>query len=138
MSNNAYRLKVLLLLFAAAAVGLVSRLLPIGVILWDKYVGDAVYAAAFYLVVSLIWRDWPIATKVLITTIYVVAIEVFQLTPVPTQLGQSRQIVVKLFAYIVLGSKFSWWDLLAYGVGIAVVASVDRWIRHVYVPSGHA
>ena len=122
-------MKVLLLLLAAATVGLVSRLLPIGVRLWDKYVGDMVYAAAFYLVVSLIWRDWSIAPKLLITAIYVVAIEAFQLTPVPTQLGQSRQIVVKLFAYVVLGSKFSWWDLLAYGVGIAAVVSVDRWIR---------
>jgi len=28
----------------------------------------------------------------------------------------------------VLGSTFSWWDLLAYAVGIAAIAPLDRWL----------
>lgn len=108
------------------ALGLVSRLVPLGYLLWDKYLGDAVYAATFYLGLSLIWPRGPIRAKIILTTIYVVAIETFQLTPIPTQLGQSDNPAVKLFAYLVLGSRFSGWDLLAYWVGIAGIGVIDR------------
>lgn len=64
--------------------------------------------------------------KIILTAVYVVAIETFQLTPVPAQLGQSDHIAIKLFAYHVLGSQFSGWDLLAYGVDIAGISVVDQ------------
>lgn len=53
-------------------------------------------------------------------------IETFQLTWIPAQLGQSDNPAVKLFAYLVLGSRFSGWDLLAYGLGIAGIGMIDR------------
>jgi Protein of unknown function (DUF2809) len=87
------------------------------------------YAAMFYLAVSLLWADWTMTTKALVTAPYVVTIEVFQLIGIPAQLNQSHQLLVKLFAHVVLGSTFSWWDLLAYGVGISAIIGVDRHLK---------
>ena len=64
--------------------------------------------------------------KALLTTAYVVAIEVFQLTHIPAHLNRSANLVIRLFAYIVLGSAFSWWDLLAYGIGIGGISLADK------------
>jgi len=71
-----------------------------------------VYAAVFYL--SLIWPRGAILAKVFLTGIYVVAIETFQPSPIPAQLSQSDSLVIRLFAYVVLGSRFSGYDLTHY------------------------
>jgi hypothetical protein len=85
-----------------------------------------VYAAVFYLGLSLVWPRGAIPTKAFLTVAYVVAIETFQLSPIPAQLSQSDSLAIRLFAYIVLGSRFSGWDLLAYGIGIAGIGLADR------------
>ena len=118
--------KLLITLGLVVLLGLTSRLVPVGNLLWDKYLGDVVYAAAFYLGLSLVWFRGSLQAKVILTAVFVVAIETFQLTPIPAQLGQSDHLAIKLFAYLVLGSRFSGWDLLAYGVGIAGIAGVDH------------
>jgi hypothetical protein len=107
-------------------LGIVSRLFPIGFILWDKYLGDVLYAAVFYLGLSLIWPKGTSAAKTVLTGMYVIAIETFQLTSIPVQLSRSNNLVIRLFAYAVLGSKFSGWDLLAYGVGLAAMVGVEK------------
>ena len=58
--------------------------------------------------------------------IYVTIIEFFQLTPFPLRLNQSSNSLVKLFAYVVLGSTFGWWDLLSYAVGIGFAVVYDK------------
>jgi hypothetical protein len=100
-------------------------------LIWDKYVGDVVYAAVFYLVLSLIWVEGTITAKMVLTAAYVAAIEVFQLTQIPVQLNQSESFVIRVFAYVILGSMFSWWDLLAYSIGIAGILLLDRWYLRV-------
>ena len=52
----------------------------------------------------------------------------FQLTDIPLRLTQSADLLVRLLARGVLGSTFSWWDLLAYAAGIAAIAPLDRWL----------
>ena len=121
-----YRARLLLTTCWVVALGIASRVVPVGALIWDKYLGDAVYAAAFYLALSLIWVAAPRRTKIALTAVYVVAIEAFQLTPIPAQLCHSERLAVRAFAYVVLGSTFSGWDLLAYGVGIAGIAWLDR------------
>ncbi len=106
-------------------LGIVSRLFPIGFILWDKYLGDVVYAAVFYLGLSLIWSSGTVTAKAVLSGVYVIAIETFQLTPIPLQLNRSHNAIIRLFAYLVLGSRFSGWDLLAYGVGLAGMVGLD-------------
>jgi hypothetical protein len=125
-NNDNYRAKLFVGLCLVVILGVLSRAVPIGFRLWDKYLGDVGYAAVFYLVVSLVWADWRGTAKALLIALYVVTIEVFQMTSIPAQLNQSDQFLVKLFASIVLGSAFSWWDMLAYSVGIAAAIVVDQ------------
>jgi hypothetical protein len=121
-----YTHRLLLTACLVAAVGIASRTIHVGSLLWDKYLGDAVYAAFFYLLLSLAWREGTITMKAVLTAAYVVAIEVFQLTQIPTHLNRSANLVIRLFAYIVLGSAFSWWDMLAYGIGIGGISLGDK------------
>ena len=109
-----------------AAIGIISRVVQIGSSIWDKYVGDIVYAAVFYLLLSLIWGEGAVIVKVILTIVYVVAIETFQLTQIPASLSQSTNLAIRAFAYVVLGSGFSWWDMLAYGVGIGGISLIDK------------
>jgi len=121
-----YRARLLVTTCLVAAIGITSRVVWVGSLIWDKYVGDVVYAAVFYLVLSLIWAKGTTTVKIILTAAYVVAIEVFQLTQIPVRLNQSENLVIRVFAYVVLGSTFSWWDLLAYSIGIAGILLLDR------------
>jgi hypothetical protein len=121
-----YQYKLLLVACLVAAIGIISRVVYAGSVIWDKYLGDAVYAAVFYLVLSLLWGEGTIAMKAMVTTAYVLTIEAFQLTGIPAHLNQSDSLIVKTFAYVVLGSAFSWWDMLAYSVGIGGALLADK------------
>ena len=121
-----YTYKLLLVICLVAAIGIVSRVVFIGFLIWDKYLGDVVYAAVFYLILSLVWRKGTTVGKALLTTAYVVVVEVFQLTQIPVYLNRSENFFVKTFAYVVLGSVFTWWDMLAYGVGIGGALILDK------------
>ena len=121
-----YRVSSMFILIAAAAFGLISRVMPIGTIVWDKYLGDVVYAVVFYFGLCVIIGLGRLSSKICVTTFYVTCIELFQLTPIPLQLNQSSNVLVKVFAYIVLGSTFSWWDLFAYAIGIMFATIVDK------------
>ena len=110
----------------AATIGVISRVVHVGTLIWDKFLGDVVYAAVFYLVMSLMWREGAITIKAILATVYVVTIEIFQLTQIPAHLNQSANLAVRAFAYVVLGSAFSGWDMLAYSVGIGGIALVDK------------
>jgi uncharacterized protein DUF2809 len=121
-----YRYRLLWVTLAAAAIGMLSRMVRMGAPIWDKYVGDAVYAAVFYLALGLLWSGGTVTAKALLTAVYVVAIETFQLTPIPAHLNQSANPAVRAFAYVVLGSVFGWWDILAYLVGIGGISLADR------------
>jgi hypothetical protein len=123
---NRYRREVLVVTGLVVLLGLLSRVAPVGVLVWDKYLGDALYAAAFYLALSFLWPQGAVFGKVVLVSAYVVAIELFQLTPFPASLNRSDYLPVRLFAYLVLGSTFGWRDLLAYGVGIGVIAGIDK------------
>lgn len=124
----AYRPTIALLLAAAIGGGLLSRARPLGLAVWDKYLGDSLYAVAFYLGLCLLLGSGRIRSKLALTLLYVTGIEVFQLTDIPLRLTQSADLLVRLLARGVLGSTFSWWDLLAYAAGIAAIAPLDRWL----------
>ncbi len=123
-----YRPALALLLLAVVGVGLLSRSLPLGLVVWDKYVGDALYAVAFYLGLCLLLGRGRLWVKLALALLYVTSIEAFQLSAIPLRLTQSDMALVRLFARGVLGSTFSWWDLLAYAVGLALIVPLDRWL----------
>ncbi len=98
-------------LLVIVAVGLLSRRVPLGNVLWDKYLGDAMYAAMVCCLLRRYWgRYWAAA-------LVMVVIECFQLTGIPAGLLASDWWVVRMLARL-LGTTFSFLDLAAYAVGI--------------------
>lgn len=106
-------------------LGLASRRFPIGLHVWDKSVGDALYTVMLYFLVALArpqWRPSLLGASALGISI---AIELFQLTEIPARLPRVLQIA--------LGTTFAWHDIVCYCVGAALVVAahvtVARWKR---------
>jgi hypothetical protein len=110
------------LLAAIVSAGLLSRAAHTGFRLFDKFLGDALYAAMVYVLFRLTGR---IARVTLWAAVSMTAIEFFQLTQIPAGMLRSASPAVRILARL-LGTEFSVLDLLAYAVGIASVAAVDR------------
>ena len=104
----------------AIAAGVLSRVARTGVVLLDKYAGDALYAALLYLLLRAGWPRWRARHAALISLILMAGIESFQLTGIPAAMARSGSVLLKIGA-IVLGTGFAWRDLLAYAVGIGAV-----------------
>jgi hypothetical protein len=108
-------------LAGVVALGLASRLHPIGLRWFDKDLGDVLYAAAAYLVLALFrprWRPDPVAAVALA---FCLAVETFQLTGLP-----ARWAHVTLVRWL-LGTGFAWRDVACYVVGIGGVTLADRY-----------
>lgn len=99
------------------ALGLASRRFPIGVFVWDKSLGDALYAVMVYFVVALVRPSLRPRALGLLAFGISFAIELFQATGIPARLPRVLQLV--------LGTSFGWHDVVCYAVGAAFVALVD-------------
>jgi hypothetical protein len=99
------------------ALGLLSRAVPTGWMLLDKYAGDALYAAMVYTLLTLLTR-LPAARMAWIALAMMTALELFQLTMIPAQLIKRQNLALRITARL-LGTEFSFLDLLAYAVGIS-------------------
>ncbi len=110
------------LLVAIVSAGLLSRVAHTGFRLFDKYLGDALYAAKVYVLFRLTGR---IARVTVWAAAAMTAIEFFQLTRVPAGMLRSGYPAVRACARL-LGTEFSVLDLLAYAVGIGCLAAIDR------------
>ena len=111
----------------AILVGGASRLLPIGVHLWDKSLGDAAYATMVYFMVAFVrpgWRSFFVGGVALAVGI---TIECFQLTGIPLRLPWLLQSALQ----IALGTTFACHDLAGYAVGAALpaLALMSRGLR---------
>src|SRR4051812_25371054 len=100
------------LLAAIIVAGLLSRIAHTGFRVFDKYLGDALYAAMAYVLFRLTGR---IARVTLWTAVAMTAIELFQLTRIPAGMLRSGYPAARAFARL-LGTEFSVLDLLAYAV----------------------
>lgn len=122
---------VLLALIIAA--GLLSRTTHTGLVLFDKYLGDALYAAMVYVLIRL---TGPVQRVTLWSAIAMVAIELFQLTGIAATMINSDSPLVRIIARL-LGTHFSFLDLAAYAVGIAGIAALDHFRKIRLKPSAH-
>lgn len=114
---------LILCLAGIIAAGILSRIVHTGFILFDKYLGDALYAAMVYVILRLFWRARP--TKVAIAAMIVMtAVELFQLTMIPAHLLTSGHVLVRICARL-MGTEFSFLDLLTYAAGIAGIRLAD-------------
>jgi hypothetical protein len=109
-------------LAAIVIAGLLSRIAHSGFRILDKYLGDALYAAMVYCLLRLTGR---IARVAVWSAVAMLAVELFQLTGVATQMLGSEYLVVRVCARL-MGTEFSVYDLAAYAVGIVCTAAVDR------------
>lgn len=88
---------------------------------WTGPAGDGLYAVLVYILVAILI---PSKSKALIAAAAVtvcVMIELFQLTGLPAELGESWPPL-----RLVLGTTFGTADLLAYASGAAVAYAVDQ------------
>ena len=110
-----------LCLIGIIAVGILSRTAHSGWVLIDKYLGDALYAAMVYAILRLLWRTAALAVPAMaIMTV----IELFQLTMIPARMLASEHWIVRICARL-MGTEFSFLDLLAYAVGIGCIYLAD-------------
>jgi hypothetical protein len=103
------------------AVGILSRVVRTGSVLFDKYLGDALYAAMVYALLRLFWRP---AVAALCTAVIMTVVELFQLTMIPAGMLASEHLWVRVLARL-MGTQFSFLDLLAYAVGIGCIYLAD-------------
>jgi len=103
------------------AVGILSRIVHTGFAVFDKYLGDALYAAMVYSILRLLWRTAAVAIP---TMGVMTLIELFQLSAIPARLLANEHLIVRLCARL-MGTEFSFLDLLAYGVGAGCMYLAD-------------
>lgn len=115
------RVAWLLCLAGIIAMGILSRVFRTGLPLFDKYLGDALYAAMVYVILRLLSRAAEVAWAAMIVMTF---IEVFQLTMIPARLMMSEHWIVRICARLA-GTEFSFLDLLAYAVGIGCIYLLD-------------
>jgi hypothetical protein len=111
--------RLLAALAVTTVLGLLSRLRPVGWSVWDKSLGDVLYAVAAYLVLALLFvrrragSVGPAALALCLT------VEFFQGTGVPAR--YARYAVVRWL----VGTTFAWHDVACYGVGVAAALALD-------------
>lgn len=106
------------------ALGIVSRVWPVGFVLWDKNLGDVLYAAMLYALLRVVWRG-PALSVLIASMVLVTAIEAFQLTGIPLGWAGSSNWVVRVVGRLA-GTQFAWLDLVAYACGNWGCWWVDR------------
>ena len=104
------------------AMGIFSRVVHTGLVVFDKYLGDALYAAMVYGILRLVSKA---AASAVWAMVVMTAIELFQLTMIPAHMLASEHSITRICARL-LGVEFGFLDLLAYGVGILCIHLVDR------------
>lgn len=112
-------LRWLLAMAVTVAVGLASRLYPAGWFLWDRVVGEVLYAVAAYLALAVFLSRKPPSFIAAIAFACCLAVELFKLTGVPA--GNQRVFLVRWF----LGMTFSVVNLGYYLIGVVLIAVAD-------------
>jgi hypothetical protein len=115
------RPRTTLLLAITLVLGIASRRMPLGVSLWDKSLGDALYAVAVYLVFALAVPSAPPSALALAAFAFSFAVELFQLTGIPATLGQEHG-----WLGWFLGTTFAWHDVACYAIGVLAIAALAR------------
>jgi hypothetical protein len=112
--------RTLLALLATVALGLFSRLCPLGWWPYDKSLGDVLYAVAAYLALALVLPRQPPRVVALLALGWCVAVELLKLTGVPARYAQLPPV------RWIFGTTFSWHNLGCYFGGIAFIAGIDH------------
>lgn len=106
-------------LVCTISLGLVSRLYPVGFFVYDKSLGDVLYAVAAYLVLALVFYRQPRWRIAALALVLCLAVEFFQATGIP-----DRYEHITIVRWL-LGTTFSWHDVVCYVIGVVVAWGLD-------------
>lgn len=123
-ASPAIRKRALLLLALAAtiALGLASRRWPgLFPVVFGKYPGDALWAQMIYWLAALVAPGASVGQLAASALAISYLDELSQLYHAPW----IDQIRATTAGHLVLGSYFSWHDMVAYTIGIAIVAPLE-------------
>ena len=117
------RIRLSLCILVVIVLGLASRKFTIFFPqILGKYPGDMLWGLMLYFVVAFLKKDAPAARIAILTLLISAAVEFSQLIQV-SWLNEIRHTVI---GHLVLGTVFSWNDILAYMVGIVIGYLLDR------------
>jgi hypothetical protein len=105
------------------ALGLASRLWSLGVFLWDRVLGEVLYAVAAYIAWAMILRRRPPWLLAAVAFASCLAVELFKLTGIPA--ANQDVFLVRWF----LGMTFSLVNLGYYLAGVVLIAVADMATR---------
>ena len=125
---NKLRVYYSLSIIMTIIIGISSRVFETGNPVFDKYLGDALYAILIYLLLGFLWDEIRPIIKLIISTIVVLMIEIFQISGIPLQLSQSDNILLRIIS-ILIGTEFSFYDIYAYIIGLVIMYLLDVWFR---------
>jgi hypothetical protein len=111
--------RLLLVMAVTVVLGLASRLHPIGWFLWDRVLGEVLYAVAAYLAWAMLLRRTPPSFIATLAFASCLAVELFKLTGIPAE--NQHVFLVRWF----LGMSFSAVNLGYYLIGVVLIASAD-------------
>lgn len=113
VTRNSITLSVCIL--AVIALGLASRKFPsLFPAVLDKYPGDALWGLMVYFIVAFFKKDAPAVRIAILALLLSCADEFSQLI----QVSWLNDIRHTFIGHLILGTVFSWYDMLAYAVGI--------------------
>ena len=112
-------LRLLWALAATVVLGLASRLYPVGWFLYDRALGEVLYAVAAYLVLALLLVRQPPWLLAVLAFGCCLAVELFKLTGLPAE--YQHVFLVRWF----LGMVFSVVNLGYYFIGVVLSAFAD-------------
>jgi hypothetical protein len=116
-------LRLLLALAVTVLLGLASRLYPTGSFLWDRVLGEVLYAVAAYLALAIMLYRKPPVFIAVVAFACCLAVELFKLTGVPAE--YQHLFLVRWF----LGMTFSAANLGYYLIGVVLIAFADHVTR---------
>jgi Protein of unknown function (DUF2809) len=106
-------------LVVVIVLGIVSRAVPLDWSLYDKSLGDVLYALAAYLGLALLFPRLPSGAIAALAAVACLAVEFLQLTEI-----NARLLMVPVLRWF-LGTTFSWHDVACYLVGVAIAVGLD-------------
>jgi Protein of unknown function (DUF2809) len=115
---------------AVIALGLASRKWQIFPPMLEKYPGDALYALMAFCALGVLSPRASTARNAAYALAFCFAVEASQLYHAPW----IDRVRATTLGHLALGSRFGWWDLVAYAVGVAVGA-IGEWLVSRAVPA---
>ncbi len=107
-------LQIVLIIF----VGLLSRIVQLNIIVWDKYLGDMLYVVMFYYIFKLFVDGHK--QRLLLAILLMIIFELIQLTGFTAYLLNTESFALQLLASLI-GTEFSFIDIGVYLIGLILV-----------------